>query len=121
MTILERRSSRRIPAQCQIGYFHLPPSVESATFRTLDLSASGACLEAPCSFIPGASLAFHLVTPDHQVMDIRALIVHTHPVDPTLYHIGVRFTKIAERDRVVLQHQLQIHPSVVEEQYAQDR
>lgn len=120
MTVSERRSSKRISAQCKIGYFHLPPSGDSPTFRALNLSAMGACLEAPCSFVPGAALAFHLVTPDHQVMDIRAKIIHARPVDSALYHIGVRFTTVAERDRAVLHRHLQASPAFGEEHYAQD-
>jgi hypothetical protein len=107
MTIAERRSAERIPIDCQVGYFHLPPMLNSPVFHTLNLSMVGACIEAPSSFVPGAALSFYLITPDHQVADVHSQVVHSKLVNPDLYHVGVRFTHLAERDRAVLIHQFE--------------
>jgi hypothetical protein len=107
MTRPERRTVERQAIDCQVGYFHLPPSLHSPIFRTVNLSRVGACLEAPTCYVPGAALSFHLITPDHRVADIRAQVVHVKWVTPELYHVGVRFTHLAPRDQDILAQQLQ--------------
>ena len=101
----ERRLSERIPFHGQVGYFHLPPSINAPVFRTMNLSGAGVCLEAPSSFVPGAALSFHLITPDHQVADVHAQIIHCEPAQDGLYSVGVRFMRLAERDRAILSQQ----------------
>ena len=109
MTISERRSSKRIPVKSNVGYFYLPPSSNSPTFHALNLSAFGACIEAPNLFVPGASLAFHWITPDQGVADVRAQVVYSKPVAGTLYHVGVRFNRLAERDQDILTRQIETY------------
>ena len=106
MTVSERRSTQRMPVDCKVSFFHLPPSSNSPTFRALNLSLTGACIEAPTPFAPGAVLAFHLITPEHQVADVRARVVHTILCAPTLYHVGVRFTHLSADDHDLLARQL---------------
>lgn len=103
----ERRSSMRIPVDCTVSFFHLPPSSSPPVFRTENLSMVGACIEAPTQFAPGAALSFHLITPDNQVADIYAQVVHTNLNSSALYHVGVRFTRLAECDREILAQQFE--------------
>jgi c-di-GMP-binding flagellar brake protein YcgR len=107
MTSSDRRSSERIPVDCKVSFFHLPPSSNPPIFRTLNLSLLGACIESPTLFVPGAVLSFHLITSDHQVLDIRAQVVHSESNSSALYHVGVRFTKLTERDREILGRQFE--------------
>ncbi len=103
----ERRSVERVPVNCRVSFFHLPPSSSPPTFHVLNLSPFGACIEAPTLFVPGAALSFHLVTSDHQVLDIHAQVIHSEANDSALYHIGVRFMRLAERDREILFRQFE--------------
>jgi hypothetical protein len=107
MTDPERRSSTRLPIDCKVGFFHLPPSPNPPVFHALNLSLTGACIEAPNLYAPGASLSFHLFTPDHRVADIRAQVVYSQTASSALYHIGVRFIHLAERDRNILVRQFE--------------
>jgi hypothetical protein len=60
---------------CQVGYFHLPPSLDSPAFHTLNLRMIGTRIEAPTSFVPCAALLFHLFTPGNHVTDAQAQVV----------------------------------------------
>ncbi len=119
MTSLERRSSVRIPVDCKVSFFHLPPSSSPPVFHALNLSMAGACIEAPTPFVPGAALSFHLITPDNQVADIYAQVVHSELNASALYQVGVRFTRLAERDREILVRQFEhVRPTRSEETHA---
>jgi hypothetical protein len=104
MAIRERRQSRRVPAHCPVQYFYTPPSAPAA--HTLDLSESGACLQAFDPLILGAGLSFLLLTSDRCIVDVRARVVHVQPGQDSPYHIGVYFTTISADGRASLAREI---------------
>ena len=109
----ERRSARRIPVDCTVCFFHLPPTPNPPLFRALNLTLHGVCIQAPTPFVPGSVLSFHLVTPDNQVADIHGQVIHSEADGSELYQIGIQFTRLKESDRNLLARQLErAHPSL---------
>ena len=107
MPILDRRTAERIPIDCTVCFFHLPPSSNPPVFHALDLTLIGACIQAPTPFVPGSVLSFHLVMPDNQVADIHAQVIHSEKNGSELYRVGVLFTHLEEYDRNLLVRQLE--------------
>ena len=111
MISIERRSSARVAVDCKVGYFHLPPAATTPVFHALNLSMLGVCLEAPSVFEPGSTLSFYLITPDNRVADVNAQVVHSEMANSALYHVGVCFTRLKERDREILTSQYRMEQS----------
>ncbi len=105
--IEERRASPRRPVPFHVKYFYLPPDVVPPSTRVLDLSIDGARIETLDRFPEGASVAFYLITPENQVIDVRAQVVHMEPGEHPPYRAGVRFTQLSPADRDVLQRALE--------------
>ncbi len=106
-TVMERRTVQRKRVPFQVKYFYLPPDANPPNTRVIDLSAEGACVETLDLFPEGASVAFFIVTPENQVIDVRAQVMHMESAARPPYRAGVRFTQLAPSDRVVLQHALE--------------
>lgn len=106
-TKTERRVLPRKPVRFQIKYFYLPPDADPPPTRTIDLSTEGALIETLDPLQQGASVAFFIVTPEHQVVDVRARVVHTEPASNPLYHAGVLFTHVSPADRAVLERAIE--------------
>ncbi|MBI5030539.1 MAG: PilZ domain-containing protein [Chloroflexi bacterium] len=109
----DRRSAERMPVDCTVCFFHLPPTSSPPVFHALNLTLTGACIQAPIHFVPGAVLSFHLVTPDNQVADIHAQVIHSEEDNTKLYRVGVQFTHLAEYDRNLVARQIdRVRPSL---------
>ncbi len=106
-TMLERRASPRKPIGFPIKYFYFPPDADPPRTCTIDLSPQGACIEALDPFPQGASVAFYIVTPENQVVDVRAQVVYTQPVKSPPSRVGVRFTYLSPADRTALQNAIE--------------
>ena len=102
----ERRRAPRVTMHCPVRYYYLPPSVVVPATQVIDLSVEGACLETPTPLIPGAAIAFQIVTEDRQVIDARARVVYTLPPSAKFFRAGVCFTYLSDRDRAVLERVL---------------
>ncbi len=102
----ERRRAPRVTVHCPVQYFYLPPSNHVPPTQALDLSLYGARLETPDPLIPGAAIAFQIVTEDRQVIDARARVVYTLPPSAKFFRAGVCFTYLSDRDRAVLERVL---------------
>lgn len=103
----ERRRSNRKPVNFQVRYFYLPPDANPPRTRTIDLSTDGACVETLDPLALGASVAFFIVTPQSEVIDVRAQVVHTQYAEHPPYRAGVRFTHLSTSDRVTLQRAIE--------------
>jgi len=106
-TTLERRASPRKPIGFPIKYFYFPPDANPPRTCTINLSPLGACIEALDPFPQGASVAFYIVAPENQVVDVRAQVVYTQSVEAPPYRVGVRFTHLSPTDRTALQHAIE--------------
>ena len=106
-TTFERRVSTRKPVRFQVKYFYLPPEANPPIMHTIDLSSVGARIETLDPLKLGASVAFFIVTPDVQVIDARAQVVHLEDAERPPYHAGVRFTHLSPSDRAALQYALE--------------
>lgn len=106
-TTVERRVVTRKPVRFQIKYFYLPPDANPPSTRTVDLSTEGACIETLDPLQKGASVAFFIVTPEKQVIDVRAQVVRMEYAERPPYRAGVRFTQLSPADRAVLQHAIE--------------
>jgi hypothetical protein len=104
---VERRVSPRIPVQCRVSFYYLPPSLNSPVSQVINLSEGGACVEVPDPLIPGASIAFLIITSDHQVVDVRARVAYLEPSKNPPYRVGVCFTRLSANDRVSLAREIQ--------------
>lgn len=102
----EQRRMPRVKMRCSVRYYYLPPSAVVPATQVIDLSAEGACLETPTPLIPGAAVAFQIVTEDRQVIDARARVVYTLPPSAKFFRAGVCFTYLSDRDRAVLERVL---------------
>ena len=105
--VRERRAAERKPVPFQVKYFYLPPEAHPPSTRVIDLSADGACVETLDLFQEGASVAFFIVTPENQVIDVRAQVMHMERAERPPYRAGVRFTQVSPSDRAVLQSALE--------------
>jgi len=86
----------------QVKYFYLPPEASPPITHTIDLSSVGARIETLDPLKLGASVSFFIVTPDVQVIDARAQIVHLEHAERPPYRAGVRFTYVSPSDRAAL-------------------
>jgi len=102
-TVIERRACERKPLKFAVKYFYFPPEANPPITRTIDLTLDGALIEALDPFQQGASVAFFIVTPEHQVVDVRAKVIHGRVAESAPFYAGVRFTHISAGDRAVLQ------------------
>lgn len=109
-TTLERRGTARKPVRFQIKYFYLPPDANPPVTHTIDLSSEGACIETLDPLQLGASVAFFIITPENQVIDARARVVHLGCSQHPPYHAGVRFTYLSPSDRALLERALESAP-----------
>ncbi|MBI5301824.1 MAG: PilZ domain-containing protein [Chloroflexi bacterium] len=108
----ERRTVQRIPADFSVRYNYEPPSLMASQTRVLDLSLAGARMECYAWLIPGASVTFHLITPEHHVVDARARVVYIESRNEPPYHVGVQFTSLDAMDRATLENELgRLHSS----------
>ena len=101
-TNFERRALERRPIQVQIKYHYLPPSMTPPNTHTLNLTSRGAYIEALDPLPDGAAVAFFIITPEHQVIDVRARVVHSEQAKRTPYCAGVSFTYLSPEDRGML-------------------
>ncbi len=104
---LEQRQSSRKAVRFSVKYFYLPPTATPPETRTINLSVDGACVETLDPLQAGASVAFFIVTPDHQAVDVRAQVVYTQSAERPPHRAGVRFTHVSPSDRVVLEHAIE--------------
>ncbi|MBI3740290.1 MAG: PilZ domain-containing protein [Chloroflexi bacterium] len=106
MEFQERRAAARVPAHLPIKYFYRPANGAATTTYTVDLSETGARVEALDELPLGAAIAFLVIADSNQVMDVRGQIMRVEPTPepraPAPYRIGVRFTQISETDRTLL-------------------
>ncbi len=113
MQIQERRTSSRVPAHFSVQYFYRAPNTVSPATRTINATVNGARVEALDPLPQGAAIAFLLLTDDREVLDVRGQVVYVEPMaerQGVPYHAGVRFTKLAEKDRAVLLRALERVP-----------
>lgn len=103
---VERRAALRVPTQCVVRYFYLPPSLNPPSTRVIDLSLRGACIEVPDPLIPGSIIAFQIITSEHHVVDVRARVVYALPRQDVFYRAGVSFTHISETDPGSLEREI---------------
>jgi c-di-GMP-binding flagellar brake protein YcgR len=106
-TVMERRVSQRRRVPFQVKYFYLPPDANPPSTRVIDLSTDGACVETLDVFQEGAAVAFFIVTPENQVIDVRAQVMRMEPAERPPYRAGVRFTQLSPSDRAALQRALE--------------
>ncbi|MDE3089752.1 MAG: PilZ domain-containing protein [Chloroflexota bacterium] len=99
----ERRTAERRPVRLPVKYFYVPPEVNPPPTYTVDLSVGGACIETLDPLQPGASVAFFILAPEHQVIDARAQVVHTQSTEGAPYRAGVRFLRLPPADRALLE------------------
>ncbi|MBI3912704.1 MAG: PilZ domain-containing protein [Chloroflexi bacterium] len=103
MIIDERRAAQRVPAHLPVRYFYHAPDVQVPPTQTLDVSISGAQIQALDPFPQGASVAFLLSADDRNVLDVRAQVVHVERGEPPApFRVGVRFTHLSDYDREIL-------------------
>ncbi len=107
MISTERRQFKRIPVPCTVNYYHLAPSPNPPVFHAINLSLGGACIEAPEPHVPGAVLAFYLITPSRRATDVRAKVIYFRAAQPELYYVGVRFTNLSPQDRTILAREIE--------------
>ena len=105
--IMERRVSQRRQVPFQVKYFYLPPEADPPSTRVIDLSTEGACVETLDVFQEGAAVAFFIVTPENQVIDVRAQVMHMEPAEHPPYRVGVRFTQLSSSVRGTLRRALE--------------
>jgi hypothetical protein len=98
---LERR-----PLQFNVKYHYLPPSLTPPSTHTLNLTSKGACIETVDPLQDGAVIAFFIITPNHQVIDVRARVVHSEEARQTPFRAGVSFTYLSQEDREMLEQVL---------------
>ena len=106
-TVIERRESPRRRVPFHVKYLYLPPEATPPSTRVIDLSANGACVETLDLFQEGASVAFFIVTPENQVIDVRAQVTRMERAERPPYRAGVRFTQVSPPDRALLQSALE--------------
>ena len=102
-----RRASHRVPVQCPVKYLYQPPTPQSLDTRVLDLGLDGACVQVPDPLIPGSAVAFVIITSEHQVIDVRAKVVHVRSDGSPLYRAGVCFVCVSEKDRALLAREIE--------------
>jgi len=102
----ERRTAERVAVDFSVRYNYEPPSLTASNTRVLNLSRLGARMECYAWLIPGASIAFHIITPTHHVVDARGRVIYVEPREQPPYHVGVQFTALNPTDRSVLEHEL---------------
>lgn len=102
-TKIERRALERKPLNFAVKYFYLPPEANPPSTRTINLTLDGALIEALDLLQQGASVAFFIVTPEHQVVDVRAKVMHARAAESAPFCAGVRFTYISAGDRAILE------------------
>jgi hypothetical protein len=61
----------------------------------------------PDPLIRGSVVAFQIITPDYQVVDACARVIHIQPSHDPFYLAGVYFTRLSENDRALLQREVQ--------------
>lgn len=105
-THAERRALERRPLQFQVKYHYLPPSMTPPSTHTLNLTSRGAYVETLDPLQDGAAIAFFIITPDHQVIDVRARVVHSEQAKLTPFCAGVSFTHLSPEDRAMLEQVL---------------
>jgi c-di-GMP-binding flagellar brake protein YcgR len=104
---MEHRTSMRKSVNFQVRYFYLPPDANPPSTYTIDLSTDGACIETLDPLQLGASVAFFIITPETQVIDVRAQVVHTEYAEHPPYRAGVHFTHLSPSDRATLQRAIE--------------
>lgn len=103
MLAFERRAAQRVPAHFPVQYFYHARDVQVPPTQTLDVSTSGAQVQALDAFPQGASLAFLLLAGDQNVLDVRAQVVRVEPGESAApFRVGVRFTQLSDQDRETL-------------------
>ena len=103
----EQRMSPRIPVRCRVSFYYLPPSLNPPVTHVINLSEGGACIEVPDPLIPGAAIAFQIITSDCHVVDVRARVAYIEPGKNPPYRVGVCFTRLSENDRALLAREIQ--------------
>ncbi len=104
MTTAERRAAPRVAANFPVRYFYQPFGASPA--KTLDVSLTGARVQAFDPLPAGASIAFLMFTDAQSVLDVRGQIVRVEPMPPedtAPFRVSVRFTKLSDADRHALE------------------
>jgi hypothetical protein len=91
----------------QVKYLYPPPNATPPGTETLNLSTEGAYIQTLDPLPSGASVTFFIVMPEHQVVSVRAQVVHTAPENGGPNCAGVHFTHISSDDRAALERLLQ--------------
>lgn len=103
---IERRVAQRLPVGFSVYYNYEPPSLVRRQTHVLNLSLVGVKAECYASLIPGASIAFHIITPEHRVMDVRGRVIYIEPDEQPPYRVGIQFTAINHLDQAILENEL---------------
>jgi hypothetical protein len=99
-TYIERRLAPRVPVRHPIIYSYLPSN--APPMRMIDWSDEGAAVEALDPLPIGAAISFMIVGSNHQVVEVRATVVHVQSVPNFPYRIGVRFSSLTPDGRRIL-------------------
>ncbi len=109
---MDRRLAERMPVNFSVRYNYESPSLTTPQTHVLNLSLVGARMECYAWLIQGASIAFHMITPEHHVVDARGRVVYIEPREQPPYHVGVQFTSLNPADRTILENELgRLHTS----------
>lgn len=103
----ERRLAKRVPVRFSVRYNYESPSLAIPETHVLNLSAVGVRMECYAWLVPGASIAFHMITPEHRVMDARGRVIYIESHEQPPHHVGIQFTSLTPADRATLENELE--------------